>query len=95
MGYKHSKDESLTHGKSPGNGTTPMNLSKAPLATEGEATPGPDDYNPYEERDAERARVAQTQPPQPTKGEDPFTFDDIGGIVDEIGLPAPGDGPLF
>jgi len=38
---------------SPGNGISPIRLSRDPLATEGEATPGPDDYNPYQDPDAD------------------------------------------
>lgn len=34
---------------SPGNGMTVAQLSKDPLATEGEATPGPDEYNPFDD----------------------------------------------
>lgn len=30
-------------------GTTAANLSKDPLATEAEATPGPSDWNPFED----------------------------------------------
>ena len=33
----------------PNDGITSVKLSRAPLATEGEATPGPDDWNPYDE----------------------------------------------
>lgn len=33
---------------SPGDGITVAHLSAEPLATEGEATPGPDDENPFE-----------------------------------------------
>jgi hypothetical protein len=47
---------------SPGNGMTVMRLSKHPLATEGEATPGADDYNPYEDPDG---------PDPPTAGDVP------------------------
>lgn len=36
-------------GGSPGCGTTEAKLSAEPLASEGEATPGPDDYNPFED----------------------------------------------
>lgn len=35
--------------ESPGDGITPALMSREPLATEGEATPGPDDYNPFDE----------------------------------------------
>lgn len=37
--------------QSPGMGMTVMRLSQDPLATEGEATAGPDDYNPFEDPD--------------------------------------------
>lgn len=91
--FPHEKSESLTHGRSPGNGITPAPLSAEPLATEGEATPGPDDYNPYEDGgDGGRLRE------EPTKGDDPYAFDDIGDTVADVRLPGldPGDdGPLF
>jgi len=36
------------------------------------------------------------QPDSPTKGDDPFVFDDVGGEVDELRLPfADSDGPQF
>lgn len=38
---------------SPGDGISPVKMSREPLATEGEATPGPDDYNPFEERETQ------------------------------------------
>jgi len=43
-----------SHGGSPGNGTTGPKLSLLPLATEGEATPGRDDVNPYDRREVKR-----------------------------------------
>jgi len=49
-------------------GITPAKLTKDPLGTEGEMTPGPDDYNPYEDH---------AQQYDPTSGHDPFSFDDI------------------
>jgi hypothetical protein len=39
---------------SPGDGITEPGLSAEPLATEGEATPGPNDYNPFEEERMQR-----------------------------------------
>lgn len=45
-------------GRSPGNGVTMPNLSVEPLATEGEATAGPDDYNPYDEEETVRELAA-------------------------------------
>jgi hypothetical protein len=92
--YPHFKRESLTHGRSPGNGITPTPLSAEPLATEGEATPGPDDYNPYEEREFEAAMNAQAKR-DPTAAPDPFAFDDIAAGMEtmEIDFPDLGDGP--
>jgi hypothetical protein len=49
-------------------GLTPQTLTKDPLGTEAEMTPGPDDYNPYEDHAQRR---------DPTSGHDPFIFDDI------------------
>jgi hypothetical protein len=49
-------------------GITPQKLTEDPLGTEGEMTPGPDDYNPYEDH---------TERHDPTEGHDPFIFDDI------------------
>lgn len=77
--FEHAKRERETHGGSPGNGMTSARLSQDPLATEGEATPGPDDYNPYEDRGGDA---------DPTAGDDPFVFDDVGPAVDELSLPA-------
>lgn len=62
-------------GGSPGGGTTRPMLSREPLASEGEATIGPDNYNPYREREMrretrelERRReaAAESQPELPT-----------------------------
>lgn len=39
---------------SPGDGVTPALLSREPLATEGEATPGPDDVNPFDEMETRK-----------------------------------------
>ena len=38
----------------PSDGITSVKLSRMPLATEGEATPGPDDWNPYDELEDRR-----------------------------------------
>lgn len=95
MGFPHEKRESLTHGRSPGNGITPKALSRNPLATEGEATPGPDDYNPYEEREAQRERESMTLEDEPTAGDDPFVFDDLGESIGELEFPEIGKGPQF
>lgn len=46
---------------SPGDGITPALLSKEPLATEGEATPGPDDENPYAALEDKRQREGFAQ----------------------------------
>ena len=51
--FRHSKLEPDEYGHSPGNGMTEMRLSDDLLATEGEATPGPDHVNPYEQEDAD------------------------------------------
>jgi hypothetical protein len=90
--YPHEKREALTHGRSPGNGTTPIPLSREPLATEGEATPGPDDYNPYDEAEFQRFKDAQSKR-DPTADPDPFVFDDIGDGIGDVELPSLGDGP--
>lgn len=80
--FPHFKRESLSHGGSPGNGITPMAMSREPLATEGEATPGPDDVNPYDEREFQEAMRVRN----PTEGEDdPYTFDDIGDGLESLG----------
>lgn len=49
---------------SPGDGITPALLSSEPLATEGEATPGPDDYNPFDEMEDRQAMVRGTDAPE-------------------------------
>jgi len=103
MGFHHEKREVAKYGRSPGNGTTEMPLSKNPLATEGEATPGPDDTNPYDEREHEIAKQAQEPtrqsapdvsfgPPSdasPTAGRDPFVFDNVNPGVESVDLPGP------
>jgi hypothetical protein len=93
MDFPHQKRESQEYGCSPGNGITPMPLSAAPLATEGEATPGPDDYNPYE--DVGRGATAEEAP---TERADPYSFDDIGaGLAADLEAASLnfGDGPQF
>lgn len=95
MEFPHYKREALTHGQSPGNGITPAPISREPLATEGEATPGPDDYNPYEERAQEDSERAMRENESPTAGNDPFVFDDVGDAIDDVQLPTLGDGPQF
>lgn len=89
MEFPHRKFEPDEFGHSPGNGMTPMSLSRDPLATEGEATPGPDDYNPYEDGDELDAGVGDmTSKRDPTEGDDPFTFDDVGdaGSLPDFGI---------
>lgn len=94
MGFKHSKNEPEERGHSPGNGITDIPLSRAPMATEGEATPGPDDVNPYDEREfqqAKRGHSGASMPDfdtvSPTSGSDPFMFDDAGSELDDLELP--------
>jgi len=72
--YPHEKREPMEYGRSPGNGITPAPLSAEPLATEGEATPGPDDVNPYDKFEAVSEASAQEDP---TDGDDPYFFDDV------------------
>jgi hypothetical protein len=79
--FPHEKTEAETHGRSPGNGMTPRPISRDPLATESEASPGPDDENPYEEPQG------TTLESSPTAGNDPFVFDDVDEAVDEVRLP--------
>lgn len=90
--FPHGKFEPDEYGHSPGNGMTSIPLSRDPIATEGEATPGPDDFNPYDEYEFRRARQRQkTMKEDPTEGDDPFLFDDIGAGRDvfEFELPEP------
>lgn len=94
MLFPHEKTEAMTHGRSPGNGITPAPITKEPLATEGEATPGPDDYNPYEDEQRAATRDVQLNG-EPTKGDDPFVFDDVDDEMSEVQLPELGDGPQF
>lgn len=86
-------------------GITEPRLTKDPLGTEGELTPGPDDINPFrsveeaeiveeiEQKERERLYEGDTfRPPEvtvgpklePTKGNDPFAFDDISGSGFEL-----------
>lgn len=79
--FEHVKLERASHGGSPGNGMTPARLSRGPLATEGEATPGPDDYNPYEDH-------RNTLSEDPTAGkDDPYVFDDVEPVIADLSLP--------
>jgi hypothetical protein len=62
--------------KSPGGGITPIPFSADPLATEGEATPGPDGVNPYDLEEYERAKAQGSsqfafEPADPPPTEDP------------------------
>lgn len=63
---------------SPGDGVTEPGLSREPLATEGEATPGPDDENPF--RDLEDRQSRRDPPGRDGKAPDmlSFSFDDSG-----------------
>lgn len=70
---------------------TPMSFSSEPLASEGEATAGPDDYNPYD--DVEQKQMAAAR--SPTRGDDPFVFDDVDEFASDVDLPEPSDGPMF
>lgn len=97
MNFPHSKSEGEEYGHSPGNGTTEIPLSSEPLATEGEATPGPDELNPYDEREYLRAKRGETtgasmpdfEQRDPTARDDPFAFDDAGSALDDLTLPEP------
>lgn len=61
---------------SPGDGITPALLSQEPLATEGEATPGPDDVNPY-------AQMENRNEQQRFQGE-LDTFDESGATMPDF-----------
>lgn len=65
MGYEFTSEIG-----SPGLGTTPIKLSAEPLATEGEATEGPDDEVNYEE--IERAEFGFANVPAPEFDNDDF-----------------------
>lgn len=93
--FPHEKAETAEHGRSPGNGITPVPISREPLATEGEATSGPDDYNPYEDGESgESTRLKE----EPADGNDPYTLDDVGAGIDTESFPGFGaddDGPVL
>ena len=96
MMFPHEKREALTHGRSPGNGTTEIPLSREPLATEGEATPGPDDYNPYDEQETEDAFAEIAKQRSPTAGDDdPYAYDDVDDVVGDLELPTLADPPTL
>lgn len=95
MPFPHEKQEPREYGRSPGNGITEMPLSREPLATEGEATPGPDDYNPYDERERKQAEQAFGEARDPTAGNDPFVFDDVGDEIGEVELPSLDNSPTL
>lgn len=75
-------------------GTTGHNLSCEPLATEGEATPGPDDQNPYDEHTDRIEQRGFTLKEDPTEDPDPFVFDDVEEVVMDFEFPA-FDAPRF
>ncbi len=96
MMFPHSKSEPEEFGHSPGNGITPIPLSRDPLATEGEATPGPDDVNPYEENEKRELGLSSNEIAanrNPLAGEDPYAFDDVDEAVGEVELPSLGSDP--
>ncbi len=99
MMFPHEDQRTKEFGRSPGNGITPIPLSRDPLATEEEATPGPDDYNPFEdtrELGLSSDEIAENR--NPLKGDDPYAFDDVDEAVGELELPDLGgepDSPLF
>lgn len=72
---------------------TEIPLSRDPLATEGEATPGPDDYNPYDERERQMAEQSFGKARDPTEGDDPFVFDDVDDEIGEVELPSLNSSP--
>ena len=73
---------------SPGMGITPIKLSKDPLATEGEATNGPDDTVDFEEIDRADLGLADVPGFEPRDfpdeefGFDPLDFDESGFTFD-------------
>jgi hypothetical protein len=80
-------------------GITEPKLTADPLGTEGELTPGPDDYNPFDDPDASPVETPDRAPPAvepglPTRGEDPFVFDDVGGEIDDLQVPFLENGPF-
>lgn len=100
MEFPHEDQRAQEFGRSPGNGITPMPMSRDPLATEGEATAGPDNENPFEQKEREYGleedEIAEQR--DPTAGDDPFLFDDVDESVDEVELPSlgkPPESPLF
>lgn len=93
--YPHEMPEVAEFGRSPGNGITPALISRDPLATEGEATFGPDDFNPYDEREAIAASASTTQR-QSNRIEKPNFPGGWGGATSSNSeFKFPLDGPLF
>ena len=98
--FPHAKFEPEEYGHSPGNGITPCPLSADPLATEGEATPGPDDINPYDEWENERLERRARGVKRDAKGDrEPELFMESGGFGElddsfEVGLPEMDADPL-
>lgn len=91
VGFPHEMPHATEYGRSPGNGVTPAVLSREPLATEGEATPGPDHINPYDDfRQGPRTLAAD-----PTAGDDPYVFDDVGAEVGRFDLPGLDRDPML
>ena len=87
-------------------GITIPHITEDPLGTEGELTVGPDGVNPFnspEEADIVAAyregfnkpRFERVPIDDPTAGDDPFVFDDVGPKVDSLRLPTGQTGPRF
>jgi hypothetical protein len=93
--FPHHKAESETHGGSPGNGMTPMPMSRNPIATEGEATPGPDDVNPYDELEYERFKERMKTERRRDRRESPKMRLMGGGQGGMDPNPTNGDDPYF
>lgn len=72
-------------------GITEPHLSRDPLGTEGEMTSGPDAESPFD-----RFNQSATAKVDPTEGNDPYLFDNVGEELEGgISLPPIGDGPRF
>jgi len=97
--FPHEKRERSAYGGSPGNGISPMRLSRDPLASEAEVAA---DMAARETAAAPSPSIdlmRLSSDPEPTAGaDDPYLFDDVG---EKLGAALPqasleiGDGPRF
>jgi hypothetical protein len=83
MGSKRNRQPKETVLGEPTPGITEPRFCRDPLGTEGELTPGPDDYNPYDDPPPAGRDLEAGIDRDPTDGRDPFLFDDVAEDLEE------------